>query len=413
MSMVSHASPRTARWLVLSAATLACVGTPNGHSFGWACLLPSIRAELEIGSATIAVCWAVATIGAAPLMVFAGRAVARFGALRTFLVVWPLFCAAIAAASQIRSAGELLAAMFALRLLGPGTICGVILNTIIGNFFDADRRGLASMLMAAALYTCFFLQAAVAALVDACGWRRTMQLCGGLWLVVLGLSAALLRDRPEREARATDVELNELKPAAEAAPAAGLTRADALRSGMFWAVLCAHCSIELVWVGSNLHILDLLGERGLTTAQTALAQSVGAVTAMAVTVVAGLGIDRLPGASKRWVLVGACACGAGALAALRACTGVALGAAYSSLLGAMMGPLDVAHGTLYAALFGTRELPQILGVVSAVTMACVGASPLLFGIAHERTGSFDAVTTPLLALLAVAAAVLAAARPPR
>ena len=57
--------------------------------------------------------------------------------------------------------------------------------------------------------------------------------------------------------------------------------------------------------------------------------------------------------------------------------------------------------------------PQILGVVSAVTMACVGASPLLFGIAHERTGSFDAVTTPLLALLAVAAAVLAAARPPR
>ena len=47
-----------------------------------------------------------------------------------------------------------------------------------------------------------------------------------------------------------------------------------------------------------------------------------------------------------------------------------------------------------------------------VTMACVGASPLLFGIAHERTGSFDAVTTPLLALLAVAAAVLAAARPP-
>ena len=113
-------------------------------------------------------------------MVFAGRAVARFGALRTFLVVWLLFCAAIAAASQIRSAGELLAAMFALRLLGPGTICGVILNTIIGNFFDADRRGLASMLTAAALYTCFFLQAAVAALVDACGWRRTLQLCGGV-----------------------------------------------------------------------------------------------------------------------------------------------------------------------------------------------------------------------------------------
>ena len=70
--MVSHASPRTARWLVLSAATLACVGTFNGHSFGWAFLLPSIRAELEIGSATVAVCWAVATIGAAPLMVFAG-----------------------------------------------------------------------------------------------------------------------------------------------------------------------------------------------------------------------------------------------------------------------------------------------------------------------------------------------------
>ena len=83
------------------------------------------------------------------------------------------------------------------------------------------------------------------------------------------------------------------------------------------------------------------------------------------------------------------------------------------LSAATMGPLDVAHGTLYAALFGTKELPQILGVVSAVTMACVGASPLLFGIAHERTGSFDAVTTPLLALLAVAAAVLAAARPPR
>ena len=79
----------------------------------------------------------------------------------------------------------------------------------------------------------------------------------------------------------------------------------------------------------------------------------------------------------------------------------------------MMGPLDVAHGTLYAALFGTRELPQILGVVSMLTMVAVGASPLVFGMVHEATGAFDAVTAPLLALLAAAAALLAAAAAPR
>ena len=55
MSMVSHASPRTARWLVLSAATLACVGTFNGHSFGWAFLLPSIRAVLALLAVAAAV----------------------------------------------------------------------------------------------------------------------------------------------------------------------------------------------------------------------------------------------------------------------------------------------------------------------------------------------------------------------
>ena len=64
MSMVSHASPRTARWLVLSAATLACVGTFNGHSFGWAFLLPSIRAELELGSATVACFFLQAAVAA-------------------------------------------------------------------------------------------------------------------------------------------------------------------------------------------------------------------------------------------------------------------------------------------------------------------------------------------------------------
>ena len=72
------------------------------------------------------------------------------------------------------------------------------------------------------------------------------------------------------------------------------------------------------------------------------------------------------------------------------CLLLPLGIAYSSLLGAMMGPLDVAHGTLYAALFGTRELPQILGVVSMLTMVAVGASPdsTLLDIDQNAAGKF-------------------------
>ena len=437
-----------AAWFVLAASATMVVATFSGHTFGWAFILPPLRAELGLALPTVSLLWALAVLSTAPLLLIVGQAIDRFGQFAVALFISPVWALAVYSASAIESWQTLGWAMFVMRLLGPGVLC-MCAQASIGHWFDR-LRGRASMLLTLITWLMLFLQGRVEVLVRDLGWRAALRWLSLLYVVLLVPSLLLLRDEPEaygvrpdgddccccssvplrwqwpppgstspsvRHARRCAA--SRLRPSAVADE--GLTRAQALRCPAFWAVVLAHASIEFGWAGSQLFIVEMLGERGLSPEQVGDAQAVGSAVAMACTIASGVAIDRLhPPHEKRWVLVAATAASAAADAALLACRSTMTACLATGLMGAAMGSLDVVFSVLYASMFGRAHLGGILGMVNTLVYVAIGASPPVFALARRvgaAGGAFDYVLWGLviwmpLPALGVALAPLPRAGPP-
>lgn len=107
------------------------------------------------------------------------------------------------------------------------------------------------------------------AVIGLVGWRWTWVTAGLLvWAVVLPVSILGMRDHP--------AELGQLPDGGNsgqgAAPEDGeeaWTRAEAMRTLMFWAITAAVAVTGMVGTGLAFHQISILGERGLTPAEAA------------------------------------------------------------------------------------------------------------------------------------------------
>jgi MFS family permease len=422
-----------AAWFVLAACSAVSIATFSGHTFGWAFLLPSIRLELELTLSTVSVLWAVAVVATAPCLLLAGQCIERWGQLKVALAAAPLWVLAVYGAAAIGNSQTLTLAMFVLRLLGPGILC-MCAQASIGHWFDR-RRGVASLLFTSFNWLMLVLQGRVELLVRTVGWRSALQVLSGVYLLILTPALLLLRDQPEpydlnpdgsdlpcsalrrrsprRAAERRDVPNT---PLPGSAAQEGLTRGQVLRCPAFWATVVAHMSIEFCWAGSQLFLVEVLGQAGLTPAQVGTAQLIGSVSAVTATIGSGLKIDQLdPPHTKRWVLVGATGAGAIAAFTLIFCDGLFLGCVVTSLMGIMMGPLDVVMLVLYPALFGRAHLGSILGLVNTLVYLAIGSSPLIFGHIASLTagGSFRPIFVVLVVWMPLSAIAVALVPPPR
>jgi MFS family permease len=233
-----------------------------------------------------------------------------------------------------------------------------------------------------------------------------------------GVVLAVDRDGPKhKEVRPTeayeDMPLSETAPSPQQTDGGSMTLSATVRTPCFWSVVLAHSSIEFLWCGTQLFLVQMLAEHGLSARQAGMAQAVGSVAAVVATLCAGVCIDRVHAAhAKRWVLVAATAIGAFAALALLYSKTAFLACAATGLMGAMMGPLDVVISTLYAALFGRAHLGSILGLVGTLTYLSIGASPVVFGLVHSGTHSFGPLLRALALWMPLAATALALAPPP-
>ena len=438
-----------AAWTVLFAACLCSDATYSGHTFGWSFLLRGVQSELELTTTHLSLLWASGILTTAPLLLLVGQMIECFGQLRVASIVSPLWVLVVGLASHASDPLQLGLAIFAMRLLGPGVLC-MCAQACIGHWFDA-RRGLASVIFTCANWLMIMVQPLVARLVEAIGWRHALRTLSLVYAGMLLPAMAFLRDQPEsyglapdgglrtsRRTRAGHAELTaedvtqhadlaapeevdamadamsmrDSAGAASAAATVGLSRGQAVRTRAFWAVVLCHASIEFLWCGSQLFLVELLGARGLAPTQVGTAQVVGSAAAVVATVSAGLCVDRIERPhDKRLVLVGATALGAAAALALISCNSLTVACMATGLLGTMMGPLDVLFASLYASLFGRAHLGSILGLVQGLTYVAIGSSPVVFGAARDRLGSFTPVLAPLVMWMPIVALALAAAPP--
>ena len=146
--------------LTVFSCSILIISTFPAHTFGWAFFL---------SRSAVAGLWGFALIVDAPLLIFAGRFLERYGQTVTLLFASPLFACFVCLASTINSWIGLLGSFFVLRFLGAGVMF-LLSNTTLAKWFKI-HRGKAALVTVIASFVMLIVQAPVHYLIAMYGWR--------------------------------------------------------------------------------------------------------------------------------------------------------------------------------------------------------------------------------------------------
>jgi predicted MFS family arabinose efflux permease len=183
-------------------------------------------------------------------------------------------------------------------------------------------------------------------------------------------------------------------------PVEGMTLAETLRTGAFWAFALGGFLFNAAYSGITLFNESILREQGYTGSPSG---------PLVVIVFTGLAANFLAGwLARRWPVNRILAVGMVLLALsllllpqLRS-QGVAM--LYAAAVGISGGIVTVIFFSCWSKTFGRLHLGRIQGAAQGITVLASAAGPLLLADVFERTGSYTGVFLAIAALAVVLAA---------
>ena len=386
-------------WVILLAGGIGSFMTLPGQTNGVAMFFDPLAADLGLTRAQIALAYTIGTLSGILPAPFVGRWIDRRGprlAAGAIALAMGLACAVM---SLTWSALTLTIGFAAIRGAAVGALSLVSQHVI--NLWFVSRRGIAATAasVGVAVGGVVFPQV-IEALIRAGGWRYAYVTLGvAVAGTMLPVGLLLFRARPEQFGLSPDLGAPSQRRKVTQEPA--FTRAEAVRTAVFWTVSLANVLTNAFGTGLLLNHFDLLSRGGvgreaavIVFAPLSIAQVVAAL---------GIGplVDRfvphrlliLPMTSMAFacLFVGMVASTLGAFV-----YGLALGFAYGSF--------QAINAAIYAHYFGRKHAGEIRGVTFVITIVGAALGPLPFGWAAAHGGYF-----PVLAAGAVLCAIAIAA----
>ena len=391
-SRVVRASPVYFGWPVTIAAALAMAATLPGQTAGVSLFIDAFIADLGLSRTVVSAAYTGATVAAAFVLPWSGRALDRWGPRRGVVVIVALLALACLAMSQARSLATLVLGFFLLRTLGQGALSLAAVHVV--NLWFVRRRGVAVGVMGLGMAAAVtFVPPLIELGIGAVGWRTTYALLGlGVAVVMLPAGALFFRPHPERYGLRPD---GDAAPDVEPPPEPSMTLREARRTGAFWALTLGLASTSCIGTGLLFHHVDLMASGGLDRAQAALLfVPYGAVTA-ASSLAAGALLDRV---GPRRVLVAALALFAAMTASVPLVTTEAGVWAYGVAFGLAQGGYGNVGGSAYAHFFGRAHIGAIKGYTRTAFVAGAAVGPLLFPLGVAAFGSYPPTLWALAAI---------------
>jgi MFS family permease len=372
-----------------------------GQTAGVSVFIDPMIEELGLTRGTLSTAYLVGTLAGAFAMPRIGRLLDQRGARFTLTVVAGAFGVVLAAMSGVVGVVTLVLGFAGIRMLGQGGV-SLIATTAVAPWFDR-RRGTAIGVTSAVGSALLSLVPLLSAfLIIQLGWRATWVVLGALvWLVLLPVARRGLIDKPVD----VDQHVDGLDPDALAAAVAAdvrarpvavdRTRAEALRTPMFWAIAGGVTATGMIGTGLAFHQIDLLGEQGLTPVQAAANFLPQTGAALLATLVVGAMVDRF---APRWVLLVSMAMLAAGMVGVGAVSPGLTAALYGMALGAAGASARALEGAAFPQLFGLQSLGEIRGTVHALSVASTAFGPLALSLGRDLTGSYVPVLLWLLVI---------------
>jgi MFS family permease len=386
---------RNAWWVVVAAALAMIVSNGPINTFAFGVFLKPVATALGLSRGTFSGAMSLALLMTALVIPFFGAAVDRFGFRRCLLVSIPFYVFGIAMLAFMPTHPVGIYTMFALTgLLSVGQTPNAY-SKAVAVWFD-EHRGLALGVATTGVGLGTILVPQYAAyLIAHVGWRMAYLGLAAAIVPLAWIPVFLLIREPAGGARQTLARTIVDMP--------GLTRAQAIRAGRFWAITGAFFVAGVVIVGTLSHLVAMLSDRGLSTGATASALSMAGFALIIGRLTAGYALDRIF-APYVTVFFFVCPMTGIALLVFGGSTGMAF--VGSMLLGVAIGAdLDLVP-FLVTRYCGLRSFGQLYGIVFSAFLVGSALGPTLLGVTFDLRGSYRVMLISFEPLLAIGAILL-------
>lgn len=385
-------SIRYAGWGVLGAAfTGVMVSFAPIIPYTFSLFLDPLHAAFGWKRESMGGAFALAAITVALVSPLIGLLLDRFPPRRIILPAILVFAIALASLSRLGPhIAQFYLIFFLLGLAANGTAQFAYTRTVLTWF--SRRRGFAlALLLTGSGVGSILIPPLTEGMIQHHGWRAAWMMLGGIALLGIPLTAALVRNRPEKPLVRTDRK------------ASGVTVSAALRTVPFWILALITIFSAFSENGLVTNLAAILTQHGVTASSAAVALSVRGGAGILGRLLIGLAIDRVsPQRIQTFVLTLAAAgtlilafAGSGHLAFIGAAIlGVGLGSE------ADVGPYLLAH------YFGRRHFSVLYGLTWTAYAIGGATGPLWIGHLYDRAGRYQPQFIVDLAGVAFAAVLL-------
>ncbi len=383
---------------MVGVSALALALTAPGQTAAISAFIDPITTGLGISRSAISTAYLIGTLTGAVAMPLVGRALDRFGARATMAAIGAVFGTVLIGLSVVGDVVGLTAGFVGVRMAGQGAL-GLTATTAVA-FWFTRRRGLALGIVSAVGAAGISLApVGLEMLIAVHGWR-TAWLVEGIvvWALVIPLALLGVRNTPDDLGQVPDGRVTADQPAPPAVAGATLRRA--ARTPFFWVVLAGVAVSGMLATAVAFHQIDLLGGRGLSTAEAAANFLPQTAAGLLATLAVGALVDRV---DSRWVTAGCMTVLAGGLLWGTVVTPGWSALGFGVAIGAAGGSIRTLEAGAFPRYYGTTHLGTIRGVVAAVSVGSTAFGPVAFALAHDATGGYGTALTVSAALpLAVA-----------
>ena len=389
-------------WAVLLVAAAAMVGTLPGRTQGLGLITESLMQDLQISRVTYAQLNFWATIVGAAGAIGIGRAIDRFGSRIILTLVSVALGAVVILMSRVQGVTALMGWLTLTRALGQSAL-SVISLAIVGHWFvrRIDRAmAVYSVVMSVGFMIAFPV---VGAIVQHSGWRAAWLSIGLALIAILApLAWLVVRRSPESCGLQPDgvdgTSSVSTLPAGDSMP--GYTWTAAIATPAFWMFAIGAALYGLAASGIGLFNESILAERGFGPDVYYQTLVVTAMSALAGNGVAGWLANRIPLLQLLAISLVVLAAGVAALPFVRSMRHV-IGWAVAMGLGG--GLIMVLFFSVWARVYGRRQLGAIQGIAQAMTVLASAIGPLALAWCAERTGSYASAFYLLSAAIGIVA----------
>jgi len=350
--------------------------------------------------------------------VVVGARVDRFGGRPIMLVGATILTVALVLHSFIDTLWAWWLINGVLLTLGCAMVGTLVVNVTLSKWFVRGRGKAIAFAAMGVSFGGVALTPFATWLVDTIGWRPAWIWLGVVTALLLYPVAFMMRRAPEDHGLhpdgITDAQVAAgAGSAAQAEDARTYTRAEALRTLTFYAMVVAFGFFSINIVVMLLQTIPYLTDNGFSRNQAVLAMFIASIPAMVSKPVWGYLIDR--SRPKPLAAVSATVTGLALFLIVTAVNGQQLFWIYAAfaVLGLGWGGMIPLQEVIWASFYGRRHIGAIRGAGLPFAFALGAVAPWLVSVYHDRVGEYDGALLVVATLNLISGLLIFLVPPPR